>query len=108
MHYPPCLVKALTNALLENLGMEKPTKPQYTSAESFIMGVILNAAENAHQRLSPKEWLCLQLAACGDSAEETAKKLSLSTGTIKNYRERIREKLGCKTIAHAVYRAFCE
>jgi DNA-binding NarL/FixJ family response regulator len=107
MHYPPCLVKALTNALLEGLEVEKPTKSQCISAESFIRNVILNPAEGVNPPLSPKEWLCLELAACGNSAEETAKKLSLSTGTIKNYRERIRAKLDCKTIAHAVYKAFC-
>lgn len=109
MSYPRCLIAALTRALLDGLSIDNPTKKQQESAESLILDVILTPLDTAMSiNLSPKEQLCLELAACGFSAEETAKKLSLSKGTIKNYRERIREKLACKTIAQAVYQVFCK
>lgn len=107
MSYPPCLIASLTRALLEGVLIENPTAKQQARAESLIVEVILPAEKILSQNLSPKEQVCLEMAACGFSAEETAKKLSLSTGTIKNYRERIREKLACKTIAQAVYKVFC-
>jgi DNA-binding CsgD family transcriptional regulator len=56
--------------------------------------------------LSAKERQCLDFAAQGFSAKETAKILAALKGAIKNYREWIREKLQCKTIAQAVYKAF--
>lgn len=109
MSYPRCLISALTRALLDGFLIENPSKKQQDAAESLVVEVILAPLETVMAaNLSPKEQVCLELAACGFSAEETAKKLSLSNGTIKNYRERIREKLSCKTIAQAVYKVFCK
>lgn len=107
MSYPRCLISALTRALLDSFLIKDPSKKQQETVELFIIEVFLAPLVDLTKSLSPKEQLCLELAACGFSAEETAEKLSLSKGTIKNYRERIREKLSCKTIAQAVYQVFC-
>lgn len=94
--------------LLRGLFISHPSKEQCKAAESFIRMVILPVEKDfiAKTKLTPKEWLCLNLAANGFSTEETADKLALTRGTIKNYRERIRQKLECRNIAHAVYKAF--
>lgn len=108
MIYPPHLIYQLTHHLLEGLCIHNPTNEQQQAAECFVMYVILPATRNdlMQARLSPKEWLCLTLAASGFSTEETADKLALAKGTIKNYREQIRQKLNCKSIAQAVYKVF--
>jgi DNA-binding NarL/FixJ family response regulator len=107
MSYPRCFISSLTRALLDGFCIDNPTAKQQAAAEALVVEVILTTEAALSGNLSPKEQVCLEMAACGFSAEETAKKLSLSTGTIKNYRERIREKLSCKTIAQAVYQVFC-
>lgn len=110
MLYSTRMVNQLAINLLEGLGIKNPTLEQCKAAECFVMRVILPPTEkrfvldNLH--LTPKEWICLNLAASGLSTEETAETLSLSKGTVKNYREHIRQKMRCKTIAQAVYKAF--
>jgi len=98
----------LAITLLEALYVKNPTLEQCKAAESFVTAVILALDEKgaAQERLTEKEWFCLNLAASGFSIEETAKQLSLKINTVKNYRERIRQKLHCKTITHAVYKVF--
>jgi DNA-binding NarL/FixJ family response regulator len=102
------LANQLATTLLEGLCVKNPTAEQYKAAESFVNWVILpeNKKEIDQEALTQKEWLCLNLAASGFSIEETAKQLSLATNTVKNYRERIRQKLQCKSMTQAVYRAF--
>lgn len=103
--YSRALIMQLTEGLLTGLHINQPTEEQRLAVESFILGVILPNKDRAI-KLSPKQQLCLQLAACGYTAKETAAKLSLSPGTIKNYREKILEKLECKSIAQAVFKVF--
>lgn len=108
--YSTRMINQLAINLLQGLCIKNPTIEQCKAAEYFVLSVILPStdkkiiSDNLH--LTPKEWLCLNLAASGLSTEETAETLSLSKGTIKNYREHIRRKLCCKTITQAVYKAF--
>lgn len=57
--------------------------------------------------LSTRELQCLNLIAQGYSAQETAKKLFISTETVNTYAKSIRQKLTCKNITEAVAKAFC-
>jgi len=104
------MVNQLAMNLLEGLHIKNPTLEQCKAAEYFVISVILPPTEkkfiSENLSLSPKEWICLNLAASGLSTEETAETLSLSKGTIKNYREHIRRKMCCKTMTQAVYKAF--
>ncbi len=104
------LVNQLAATLLEGLCVKNPTAEQYKAAESFVNWVILpeKKKEIGQEALTQKEWLCLNLAASGFSMEETAKQLSLATNTVKNYRERIRQKLHCKSMTQAVFKAFSQ
>lgn len=108
MYYSNIIVNQLAISLLEGLCIKNPTQEQRKAAEFFVTQVILPSTETdlIRANLTTKEWLCLNLAASGFSTEETADRLALAKGTIKNYRERIRQKLNCKSITHAVYRAF--
>ena len=108
MIYAKRMVHQLATTLLEELYVKNPTPEQCKAAASFVTMVILPPEHPGmvEEGLTATEWLCLHLAASGFSAEETAEKLSLARGTVKNYRERIRQKLHCKNIAHAVYKAF--
>lgn len=103
-------VQQLTTTLLDALCIKDPTPEQYQATKSFVLSVILSSEEEkvGMEVLTPKEWLCLNLAAGGFSTDETAELLVLTKGTIKNYRERIRQKLHCKSITQAVYKAFLQ
>lgn len=108
MPYANRLISQLVIHLLEGLCIKNPTQEQQKAAACFVMYVILPSTKNDRTQghLSPKEWLCLSLAASGFSTEETADKLALARGTVKNYREQIRKKLNCKSITQAVYQMF--
>lgn len=106
-HATQCVRDQLAQALLQGLCIQNPTDEQRQAAESFVTWVILPSHENGpYQPLSPKEWICLHLAANGFSIQETAELLASTEGVIKNYREHIMDKLRCKNITHAVYQAF--
>lgn len=108
MVYAKRVVNQLAVTLLDELYVTQPTPAQCKAAESFVVMVMLPPNDHGRTRdgLTATEWLCLNLAASGFSTQETAKKLSLARGTIKNYRERIRQKLQCKNMAQAIYKAF--
>lgn len=110
MYYLNQAIHQIATTLLEGLCVKNPTPEQYQAAESFVVMVILSPEEKkiGLEGLTAKEWLCLNLAAGGFSTDETAEMLTLSKGTIKNYRERVRQKLRCKNITHAVYKAFLQ
>lgn len=55
------------------------------------------------QSLTPRQRECVLLAAEGLSAPEMAEKLCISYQTAKNTLFAARNRLGAKTIAHAVY-----
>lgn len=108
--YSHRLVNQLATILLQGLCVKNPTPEQYKAAECFVNRVILPMEKKAisQEGLTPKEWLCLNLAASGFSAEETAEMMALAKSTIKNHREQIRQKLHCKNMTQAVYKAFIQ
>lgn len=108
MSHSDRITNQLAITLLEELYVKNPTLEQYKAAESFVATVILAINEKSvtQEQLTEKEWLCLNLAASGFSIEETAQQLLLSTHTIKNYRERIRQKLHCRSMTQVVYKVF--
>jgi DNA-binding CsgD family transcriptional regulator len=108
MNHTSKTIQELATTLLQGLCIHDPTAEQYKAAEGFIRKVVLPIEKNCMAKvgLTPREWLCLNLAAHGFSAGETAEQLSITIGTAMNYRTHIREKLECKSIAQAVYKAF--
>lgn len=53
--------------------------------------------------LSPLEIAVLSGCAWGETARETAKRLERSHETVRTVRRRVVDKLGAKTMCHAVY-----
>ena len=53
-------------------------------------------------RLSEREIDVLALVACGYNATEIAPMLHLSVWTVQSHQRRLRDKLGARTMAHAV------
>jgi DNA-binding CsgD family transcriptional regulator len=60
-----------------------------------------------HKKLSKREATCLCLAGLGKTAKETAIILKIRPSTVEQYRKNVKEKLECKTIAHAVFKWLC-
>ena len=66
------------------------------SAKSSLIG---------NKKLTKNEFFCLLLAANGLTSLETSKVLSLAKDTIESHRKKIRHKLNCKNMTHAVFQA---
>ena len=58
-----------------------------------------------HATLTPREIQCLMLTAQGMSTKEIASSLYISTETVTTHAKSIRQKLNCKNIAEAVFKA---
>lgn len=85
------------------LGNEKPTQQQVDLMECLIKKVVIEQKLLFDRRLTQTEEVCLLLAATGKTTEQTAKLLNLKRSTIKKYRLYIMRKLGCSSIAQAVF-----
>ncbi|HVV69093.1 MAG TPA: LuxR C-terminal-related transcriptional regulator [Gammaproteobacteria bacterium] len=57
--------------------------------------------------LTHQENQCLLAAAHGKTSFETGKLLGIKSSTVETHRKSIKQKLGCTTIAHAVFVALC-
>jgi DNA-binding CsgD family transcriptional regulator len=97
------VVTSLAKRVLNELGIEKPLQTQIANIESLLINTTIQTSFLLDVRLTNQEKLCLLLAAFGKTAQSTAKLLGISIETVKEYRKEIRRKLGCSTIAHAVY-----
>lgn len=56
-----------------------------------------------HSKLSKSEQNCLILAAKGKTIQQTAHLLSVKNSTVTTLRKRTLNKLGCRSMAHAVF-----
>jgi two-component system, NarL family, response regulator DevR len=56
-----------------------------------------------HNKLSETECNCLLLAAKGKTIQQTAYLLSVKQSTVTTLRKRALNKLGCRSMAHAVF-----
>jgi len=55
---------------------------------------------------TPRQLQVLALIAAGNTYKETAKKLHLSTATVKNHMEEVRRNLGAKNSVHMIAECF--
>lgn len=90
--------------LLKILGNPQPSEDQVTLIGSLISCIVMDATWVFPSQLTEREMSCLMLAAKGMSSSETAKVLGIKSSTVETYREKIKRKLDCKTIAHAVFK----
>ncbi len=69
-----------------------------------VTKILFDQIFDIDHRLGPKEAQCLYWAAQGKSAEQTANLLRVSRATIETVRHRIKRKLRCHNLTHAVHR----
>jgi DNA-binding NarL/FixJ family response regulator len=70
------------------------------------LGSALSASEDDAPRLSPRETQILASIARGESAKQTARTLGISEKTVEHLQSRLHLKLGARTRAQAVTRAY--
>lgn len=94
---------SLTMKLMAFLGNESPSKKQIKVMESILFSTGLKTQLFFNNKLTKREVECLNLAALGYSSTTTAEILKISKKTVEEYRNEIKKKLGCKSIAQAVF-----
>lgn len=93
----------LAKDYLAFFGNNNPSDDQVIKMTKLLINVFVNSQVLLDSRLSKAESTCLLLAAYGNTSIETAKILNISKTTVESHRKEIKRKLGCNTIAHAVY-----
>lgn len=89
--------------VLKKLGNERPTQDEIELAESLLLRATINYKMIFHRKLTHRESSCLLLAAKGRTIEETANIMNVKPSTVKTWRNNVINKLGCTSIAQAVF-----
>jgi DNA-binding CsgD family transcriptional regulator len=89
--------------VLAELGNHNPKPHQIKLIESLLFTVHYPFPLLFHSKLSEGERNCLLLAAKGKTIQQTAHLLSVKNSTVTTLRKRTLHKLGCRSIAHAVF-----
>jgi RNA polymerase sigma factor FliA len=95
-------------ALVETLVDDKASVEDIVTNREQLAEVVADLeqiAESPALRLTPSELEVLRGAAVGETAVETAQRLSKSTETVKSQRRAAIRRLGARSIAHAVFMA---
>lgn len=95
--------QSLILKLLDELGNEAPRAYQIKLVESLLFTVYCPQPIIFHNKLSESERNCLLLAAKGKTIQQTAHLLSVKQSTVTTLRKRTLNKLGCRSMAHAVF-----
>lgn len=90
--------------LLKQLGNRSPSSRQIKLMLTLIEKLVVPQHLIFHERLSPREIICLLFAAQGKTSQETAVLLKLKRSSVDTYRKSILRKLDCATIAEAIFK----
>ena len=88
-------------------GNPSPTTNQCELMTDLLDYVMINPGTKGIHLLSERERTCLFWIAHGKSTEEMAPLMRVKLSTIQTYRNRIRKKLRCQTLAQAVFLTMC-
>lgn len=91
--------------LLEKLGNKEPTGMQIELVKSLLLRDTIEQQLFFHQKLTAREISCLLLAAKGKTVDDSAKLMNVKTSTVRTWRNKILSKLGCRSIAQAVFKS---
>ncbi len=89
--------------LLEELGNYAPSQQQIDLLEQVLSSTTIDRRLTFEKSLTVMEKACLYWAAKGMTTEETAGLLKIAASTVETHRNKIKRKLQCKNIAHAVF-----
>lgn len=93
----------LSRKMLRDLGVLSPTAEQISKMSLLLSNVLVQTPLNITEKLTPQEKTCLLMAAFGNTSQQTAELLNICKDTVESHRKEIRRKLGCNSMAHAVY-----
>lgn len=93
----------LAKDFLAYFGNMDPSFNQIQKMSNLLINVFIRSQLVFDTKLSKTESTCLLLAAQGNTSIETAKILRISKATVETHRKEVKRKLGCSSIAHAVY-----
>jgi DNA-binding CsgD family transcriptional regulator len=93
----------LTKEIFERLGIVHPSVEQVNLMKAVFGCLSTQAEVRTHTRLSARERTCLYLLAQGNSLEKIAESMGIKRTTVATFIKRIKLKLGCDTLAQAVY-----
>ncbi len=97
------LFASLAKVMLIQLGNSSASAEHLKRMKNLLSNVFVNCRLLIDKKLSMMESRCLFLAAQGYTSIESAKLLNISKTTVETHRKEIKRKLGCTSIAHAVY-----
>lgn len=97
------LFASLAKAMLSQLGNTAATPEHLKRMNTLLSNVFVYSRLLIDKKLSKTESRCLLLAAQGHTSVESAQILNISKTTVETHRKEIKRKLGCNSIAHAVY-----
>ncbi len=89
--------------MLLELGVSSASSHQLKKMRKLISNAYVDCQLLIDNRLSKTQSRCLLLAAQGNTSDQSAKILNISRTTVETHRKEIKRKLGCNSIAHAVY-----
>ena len=93
----------LAKAMLVHLGNGSPSSIHIKNMINLLVNVFIDNQMVTSKRLSKTETYCLLLAAHGNTSEESANILKIGKSTVETHRKEARRKLGCSSMAQAVY-----
>lgn len=93
----------LAKAMLAHLGNHSPSTTHIKDMVNLLVNVFIDNQMVTNKRLSTTETYCLLLAAHGKTSEESADILKIGKATVETHRKEARRKLGCSSMAQAVY-----
>lgn len=93
----------LIKDVFERLGIVHPTPEQVNLVKAVFGSLTTQPEIRTHTRLSTRERTCLYLLAQGKSLEQIAQSMGIKRTTVATFIKRIKAKLGCDTLAQAVY-----
>ena len=99
--------KKMVTDILRVCGNSSPTPPQQQLISDLLAYSIVNPHAEKIYTLSERERTCLFWVAHGKTIEEMTKLMQIKHCTVQTYRNRIRAKLHCKSLAQAVFVAMC-
>ncbi len=97
----------LVNDILFACGNSSPSPRQHCLISELLSYAIANPHSKQIESLSDRERTCLFWISQGNTVKQTADLMRIEKSTVVTYRQRIKTKLKCKSLTHAVFITMC-
>ncbi len=102
-----CATNRLVSDILLTCGNSSPTPKQHWLISELLSYATVNPHAKKIENLSDRERTCLFWIAQGKNVKQIGDLMGIQKSTVITYRQRIRTKLGCKSLTHAVFISMC-